>query len=65
MAPQPEGEECVHPSYLPALEGPEGLPNPDKTKLLYHVNRPTNIYRLCIPPSVAPDILGIAHSEVI
>ena len=36
---------------------------PDKTKLLYHVNRLTGIHRLCIPPSVAPDIIAIAHGE--
>ncbi len=63
LAPRPEGEEYVQPSTLPALETPEGLPRPDKAKLLYHVNRLTNVHRLCIPPSVATDILGIAHGE--
>ena len=35
----------------------------DKTKLLYQVNRTTGNLRLCIPPTVAPDILQIAHGE--
>ncbi len=63
MDPRPEGEEYHQPDTLPAPEGPKGLPRPDKPKLLYHVNRLTNVHRLCIPPSVAPDILGIAHGE--
>ena len=63
MAPQPKGEECLQPNTLPAFEGPKDLPRPNKTKLLYHVNRLTNVYCLCIPPSVALDILGIAHGE--
>ena len=63
MAPQSEGEECLQPNTLPALEGPKGLPRPDKAKLFYHMNRLTNVHRLCIPPSMAPDILGIAYGE--
>ena len=63
MASRPEGEECLQPNTLPALKDPKGLPKPAKAKLLYHVNRLTNVYRLCIPPSVALDILGIAHGE--
>ena len=63
MASQPEGEEYLQPNTLPALEGPECLPRPDKAKLLYHVNRLTNVHRLCIPRSVAPNILGIAQGE--
>ena len=39
------------------------MPRPDKAKLFYHVNRLTNVHRLCIPPSVAVDILGIAYGE--
>ena len=39
------------------------LPPPDKTKLLYQVNRTTGNLRLCIPPTVAPDILQITHGE--
>ena len=63
MAPQPEEEEYLQPNILPALEGPECLLRHDKAKLLYQVNRLTNVHCLCIPPSVAPDILGIAHDE--
>lgn len=41
----------------------ESLPAPDKSKLLYHVNKITNVHRLCILPSMAPDILAIAHGK--
>lgn len=39
------------------------LPPPDKTKLLYQINRTTGNLRLCILPTVAPDILQIAYGE--
>lgn len=39
------------------------LPAPDMSKLLYHVSKLTSVYWLCIPLSVAPDILAIAHGE--
>lgn len=39
------------------------LPPPNKTKLLYQINRTTGNLRLCIPSTVAPDILQIAHGE--
>ena len=39
------------------------LPPPDKTKLLYQINRTTSNLRLCISPTVVPDILQIAHGE--
>ena len=39
------------------------LPPPDKTKLLYQVNRTIGNLRLCIPPTVALDILQIAYGE--
>lgn len=35
----------------------------DKTKLFYHVNKLTGVYRLCIPSFVAPDVLVIDHEE--
>lgn len=39
------------------------LPPLDKSKLLYQINRITGNLRLCIPPTVAPNILQIAHGE--
>ena len=63
MTLQPEGEEYLQPNTLPALESPKGLPRSDKAKLLYYVNRLTNVHHLCISPSVAPDILRIAHDK--
>ena len=39
------------------------LPPPNKTRLLYHVNRTTGNLRLCILPAMALDVLQIAHGE--
>ncbi len=39
------------------------LPAPDKSKLLYYVSNLTSVHWLCILPSVALDILAIAHGE--
>ena len=63
LPPRPNGKEDPRPSYIPAPKNPERLPKSDKAKLLYHVNRLTKVHRLCIPPSVTPDILAIAHGE--
>ena len=38
-------------------------PAPDKSKLLYHVNKLTDVNYFCVPSSVAPNILAIAHGE--
>ena len=63
LAPCLVGDEDLSPSFADVEETLEGLPAPDKSRLFYHINRITNVYRLCIPPSVAPDILAIAHGE--
>ncbi len=72
LTPRPEGEAEVLPAPQvsrslsvehPQSDSANALPPPDKTKLLYHVNRLTGVHRLCIPPLVAPDILAIAHGE--
>ena len=36
---------------------------PNKTKLLYHINRTISNFRSYIPPAVVPDILQVAHEE--
>lgn len=41
----------------------EKLPLLNKTKLIYHVNKLTDVHHLCIPPSVVPDIFFIAHED--
>lgn len=71
LVPRPKGEPKVLPKpgilrsleELPQPNNMDDLPPPDKTKFLYHVNKVTGIYHLCIPPSVALDILAIAHEE--
>ena len=63
LTPRPAGDEDFSPRFADVEETPEGLPAPDKSRLLYHVNRITNVNRLYIPPSVAPDILAVVHGE--
>lgn len=65
MEPQPEGIDSSVTDAFSIQHGPaiDDLPAPDKSKLLYHVNKLTGVYRLCIPPSIAPDIIAIAHGE--
>lgn len=69
--PRPEGKAKILPApkvstsfkKTPQPDNTDGLPSPDKAKLLYHVSKMTGVYRLCIPPSVALNILAIAHGE--
>lgn len=71
LTPRPEDETKLLPTFKVsrAFEKPllfkniNDLPSPDKTKLLYHVNKLTSIYCLCIPLMVAPDIFAIAHKK--
>ena len=66
LALQPEGSELVDviKSFAILEKYPEfETPAADKTKLFYCVNKLTGVYRLCISPSVAPDLLAIAHGE--
>ncbi len=63
LSPQPDSNDKPLPDCIPAPDGSEELARLDKSKLFYHVNRLTNVQRLCIPLSVAPDILAIAHGE--
>lgn len=63
LTPRPDGDEDLSPGLAVDRETPEGYPAPDKSRLLYHVNRITNVHRLCIPPSMAPDILAVTHGK--
>ena len=46
LTSRPAGDEDLPPSFADVDQTPEGLPALDKSKLLYHVNRITNVYRL-------------------
>ncbi len=46
LTPRPDGDENLLLSPMPTEQIPEGLPVPDKSKLLYHINRLTNVHRL-------------------
>lgn len=66
LAPWPESCESTNldKDFAALRERPIiDAPVPDKSKLLYHINRFTGIYCLCILPSVTLNILAIAHGE--
>ncbi len=63
LTPRLAGDEDLPPTSTAVVETPERLPASDKSRLLYHINRITNVHHLCILPSVAPDILAVAHGE--
>lgn len=60
---QPDGDEKPRLIRISASENPKELSKSDRSKLLYHVNGVMNIYRLCISPSVAPNIPTNVHDE--
>ena len=63
LAPRLDGNEDLPSSSMNVGEIPGEFPIPDKSKLPYHINRLINVHRLCIPPSVTPDILSVTHGE--
>lgn len=62
---RPDGNEDRSPDLPVDGETPEGLPVPVKSRLLYYVNKITNVYRLCIPPSVVPEYWPLLTERVI
>lgn len=63
LALHSDSDEDLSPSFMDVEEIPGTLPALDKFKLLYYINRLNNVHCLCIPPSIAPDILFIAHGK--
>ena len=63
--PRPEGNESsvTNAFSIQCKLTTDELPAPDKLKLLYHVSKLIGVYRLCIPPSVAPNIFANVHKE--
>lgn len=61
VLPAPEVSRSLDES--PQSHNTDGLALPDKTKLLYYVNKLTGIHCLYIPSSMAPDILVIAYKK--
>ena len=60
---RPESDKDFPLSSIDIGEIPEEFPTSDKSKLLYHINKLTNVHHLCISPSVALDIRIVAHGE--
>lgn len=46
LTPRPTGDEDLPPRFAVVIETLEGLLAPDKSRLLYYVNRITNVHRL-------------------
>ena len=63
LAPRPNGDENLPLSSMDIGEIPERFPAPNKSRLLYHINKLTNVHCLCILLSVVSDILAVAHGE--
>lgn len=63
LSPQLDGNKELLLSSKAIHKNPKGLPKPNKSKLFYHVNRLTNVYRLCISLFVTPDILVITYGK--
>lgn len=65
MSPRPKGDESpiINTFSIQCRPAINELPASDKSKLLYHVNKLTNVHRLYILPSVALDILTIIHGK--
>lgn len=67
--PRPEESEKVpqdsdiNDSFLPTAEDRPVAPGTSKSQLIYHLNCLTGICHLCIPPTLAPELLSIAHGE--
>ena len=59
----PDGYKNLPLNAIHIKEIPERLPVSYKSKILYHINRLTNVHRLYIPPFVAPDILAVTHRK--
>lgn len=63
VASRPDGDERSLPSILSISVRPKELLAPNKSRLLYHVNRLTGVHRLCISPFVARDLCIITYGE--
>lgn len=63
LTPRRAGDEDLPPRLAFLEEILKSFPVLDKFKLLYYINKITNVHFLCIPPSVAPDILAIIHEK--
>lgn len=50
-------EQFLHPNDI------DEFPPLDKTKLLYHINRLTGVYYLCISLSIVPNIFAITYGK--
>lgn len=63
LFPQQNNNEELFLSSISASKNPKKLPRSDKFKLIYYVNRLTNVQHLYIPPSVTQNILAFLQNE--
>lgn len=58
-----DSDEEPLPNFVSIEEISKELPAPNKSKLFYYINRPTNVDCLCIPPSMTPNGLVVAYGK--
>lgn len=61
--PEPPENTAPEPNSVSPSETQSGVLGPDISRLIFHLDRLTGVRRLCIPSSVAPELLAIAYGE--
>ena len=61
--PEPPDNMALESDSIFLSEEQSGVFEPNINKLIFHLDRSTDVRRLCIPPSVTPKLLANAHSE--
>ena len=61
--PEPLDNTALESDSISLSEEQSDIFEPNTNKLIFHLDRSTDVHRLCIPLSVAPELLSIAHGE--
>lgn len=61
--PEPPKNTALESDSISPSETQSGVLGPNTSRLIFHLDCLTGVRRLCIPPSVAPELLAIAHGE--
>ena len=61
--PEPPDNTALESDSISLLEEQSGVFGPNTSRLIFHLDCLTGVRRLCISPSVAPELLAIAHCK--
>ena len=61
--PKPLDDMALESDLISFLKKQLGVFGPKTSRLIFHLDRLTGVRRLCISPSVAPELLAIAYDE--